>query len=264
MKKALFLAAAILFPGVASAADMAVKAPPPAPVVVYNWTGFYIGAHGGGGWGTSNYTADWNCAVGVLCDSIHNDISGGLAGGQIGYRWQAGNWVFGLEGTGSWADIRGTEGGLHCTVGINTCGALTATGVGLSYHTRLRDQFTVTGQIGYAIAQSLLYAKGGWAGGEITRNLQFASVAGLFTTGNLNQWANGWTVGAGWEYMITPNWTFGLEYSFVSVEAGSNRGIALFNGAPSFTFNNSSARLDISEVVARVNYKFGGPVVAKY
>jgi len=208
MKKVLFLAAAILFPSVASAADMAVKAPPPAPVVLYNWTGFYIGVHGGGGWGTSNYTTDWNCAVGFLCDSVKQDISGGVAGGQIGYRWQTGAWVFGVEATGAWADISGTEGGLHCTVGVNTCGALSATGVGLSYHTRLRDQFTATAQIGYAVSQSLFYAKGGFAGGELTRLQQF-NPAGtlLFTSTNLNQWANGWTVGAGWEYMITPNWT---------------------------------------------------------
>jgi outer membrane immunogenic protein len=265
MKKMLLLAAAILFPGVASAADMAVKAPPPAPVVLYNWTGFYIGAHGGGGWGTSNYTSDWNCGVGTLCDSINQDISGGVAGGQIGYRWQAGNWVFGLEGTGAWADIRGTETGLHCTLGFNTCGGLTAVGSQLSYHTRLRDQFTVTGQIGYAVAQSLFYAKGGWAGGEVTRNLNFVTAIGTETTGNLNQWANGWTVGAGWEYMITPNWTFGLEYSFLSVEGGALRTNSIPTGQfISFITNNSSVRLDVSEVVARVNYKFGGPVVAKY
>jgi outer membrane immunogenic protein len=65
--------------------------------------------------------------------------------------------------------------------------------------------------------------------------------------------------------MITPNWTFGLEYSFLSVEGGSVRSNSIPTGQfVSFVTNNSSVRLDLNEVVARVNYKFGGPVVAKY
>ena len=92
----------------ASAADMAVKAPPPARCrSIYNWTGFYIG--GNGGWGQSHNCWDFVDAVGVDLDNGCRDRSGGLVGGQIGYRWQASQWVFGLEAQGDWADLSHTR-----------------------------------------------------------------------------------------------------------------------------------------------------------
>ena len=90
----------------ASAADMAVKARPPAPVLapIYDWTGFYIGANGG--WGQSRNCWDFvdDCAGGAFAEGCR-ERSGGLFGGQIGYRWQANQWVFGLEAQGDWADL---------------------------------------------------------------------------------------------------------------------------------------------------------------
>src|SRR5258708_12966070 len=81
----------------ASAADMAVKARPPAPVLapIYDWTGFYIGANGG--WGQSRNCWDFVGVVGVVFAEGCNSRSGGLAGGQIGYRWPATPCVFSLE-----------------------------------------------------------------------------------------------------------------------------------------------------------------------
>ena len=89
----------------ASAADMAVKAPPPAPLpVIYNWSGFYIG--GNGGWGQSRNCWDFvNVVVLGTFDEGCSSRSGGLVGGQIGYRWQANQWVFGVEAQGDWADL---------------------------------------------------------------------------------------------------------------------------------------------------------------
>ena len=89
----------------ASAADMAVKARPPAPVVapIYDWTGFYIGANGG--WGQSRNCWDFVDVAGLVFADGCRERSGGLFGGQIGYRWQAGQWVFGLEAQGDWADL---------------------------------------------------------------------------------------------------------------------------------------------------------------
>src|SRR6476619_3676192 len=111
MKKFLMGAVGLFALGMAtpaSAADMAVKAPPPAPLpVIYNWTGFYIG--GNGGWGQSRSCLDFVrldlVSVADGCDSR----SGGLIGGQIGYRWQANQWVFGLEAQGDWADLSHTR-----------------------------------------------------------------------------------------------------------------------------------------------------------
>jgi len=84
----------------ALAADMAVKAaPPPAPLpVIYNWSGFYIGANGG--WGESHSCVDFFNAAGTDFTTGCGDRSGGLFGGQIGYRWQANQFVFGLEAQG--------------------------------------------------------------------------------------------------------------------------------------------------------------------
>ena len=82
----------------ASAADMAVKAPPPPPMVapIYNWGGFYIG--GNGGWGESHNCWDFVPVAGLVIPGGCSDRSGGLVGGQLGYRWQTGQFVFGLEG----------------------------------------------------------------------------------------------------------------------------------------------------------------------
>src|ERR1700747_1533837 len=95
----------------ASAADLAAKPyvkapPPPPPPPIYDWTGFYIGANGG--WGQSR-----NC-VGFLGTGVDfadgcRERSGGLVGGQIGYRWQFNQFVVGVEGQGDWADLSNTR-----------------------------------------------------------------------------------------------------------------------------------------------------------
>ena len=98
----------------AAAADLAArpytKAPPAPIAAVYDWSGFYIGANGG--WGSSRKcwdltTTPWAVYV-RLAEGCH-DATGGTAGGQIGYRWQAGTWVFGLEAQGNWADFKGSN-----------------------------------------------------------------------------------------------------------------------------------------------------------
>ena len=75
----------------------------PASGPIYNWTGFYIG--GNGGWGQSRNCWDFLDAAGVAFAAGCRERSGGLVGGQIGYRWQASQWVFGLEAQGDWADL---------------------------------------------------------------------------------------------------------------------------------------------------------------
>src|SRR6266853_3331227 len=81
------------------------KAPAPVVAAIYDWSGFYIG--GNGGYGTSR--KEWDATVGALLDEGSHDATGGVAGGQIGYRWQASSWVFGLEAQGDWADLRGSN-----------------------------------------------------------------------------------------------------------------------------------------------------------
>ena len=85
---------------------------PPMIAAIYDWSGFYIGANGG--WGSSRKCWDLTTAAGVrssVAEGCH-DATGGIAGGQIGYRWQAGTWVFGLEAQGNWADLKGRNASL--------------------------------------------------------------------------------------------------------------------------------------------------------
>ena len=113
MKKVLLSTVALIaFAAPAAAADLAarpyVKAPPAPIAVVYDWSGFYIGANGG--WGSSHKCWDFTTPAGtfVAAEGCH-DATGGTVGGQIGYRWQASSWVFGLEAQGNWADFRGSN-----------------------------------------------------------------------------------------------------------------------------------------------------------
>src|SRR5215831_2792163 len=95
--------------GPAMAADMPVKAMP-APIPGVNWSGIYVGLHGGGGWARTSYASDFNCAVGVLCENANIDGSGWVLGGQIGYRWQINHVVLGAEIAAAAADINGNTG----------------------------------------------------------------------------------------------------------------------------------------------------------
>src|SRR6476620_9941470 len=105
MKKFLLGTVGVLALGMAapaSAADLAArpytKAPPPYVAPIYDWSGFYIGANGG--WGESHSCVDFLNAVGVAVAEGCASRSGGLVGGQLGYRWLASQWVFGLEADG--------------------------------------------------------------------------------------------------------------------------------------------------------------------
>jgi outer membrane immunogenic protein len=260
MKKLLIAGAALVaLGGSATAADLGTatpvyKAPPPVPV--WTWTGFYIGGHAGGGWATANWTSDWNCNTGVLCDPLNTDMSGWLAGGQAGYRWQTGAFVFGVEGTVSGANIRGTQAGQLCTTSVVTgCPSLTSPNP--TYTTRINQQETVTVQGGYAWDRALLYAKGGWAGGNIVRSLTDVGSTGADVTGDLNQRASGWTAGAGLEYMFWKNLSFGIEYDFVHLPVGSLTSTSISSGnfIP-FSTTQSGLSLGTQEVLARLNYRF--------
>src|SRR5437773_2861731 len=135
----------------ASAADLAArpytKAPPPPIAAVYDWTGFYIGANGG--WGSSHKCWDSVAPALVLGREGCHDATGGVAGGQIGYRWQTGGWVWGVEGQGDWADLRGRNISLLVPAAAN--------------ESRIGAFGLFTGQVGYAFNNVLFYVRGGGA-----------------------------------------------------------------------------------------------------
>jgi outer membrane immunogenic protein len=232
----------------ASAADMAVKALPPPPVVapIYNWTGFYIG--GNGGWASSHNCWSIVPLTGTVFADGCSDRSGGVLGGQIGYRWQSSQFVFGLEGQGDWANLRGTR--------VSILNPAFSTG------TRVNGIGLFTGQIGYAWNAALLYLKGGAA---VTGNSAFinTTAGGVgVVSANATRW--GGTVGVGFEYGFSPNWTAGIEYDHLFM-GDSNNTFSIVNPLLAGAANRISQ--DVDMVTLRFNYKFGGygaPVAARY
>jgi outer membrane immunogenic protein len=268
MKKlVLALTSLAAFSGTALAADMAVKAPvykAPPPVAVYNWSGFYVGLNGGGG---SAHTC-WNVesAFGTAANPPPSEgcheATGGTVGGQVGYRWQATNWVFGLEAQGNWANFSGSNLNpqiiLDGVLGTNDVTKIDAFGL-------------FTGQVGYAFNNVLIYAKGGAAvvsdKYDVALNAAGAAAVGNSTfagqtlaTGSETRW--GGTVGAGVEFGFAPHWSVALEYDHIFM--GSNNVTQNFSllGLSGPIVQGIAQNIDIGTV--RVNYTFGGPVVAKY
>jgi outer membrane immunogenic protein len=228
----------------AVAADMAArpwaKAPAPMLEPVYNWTGFYIGANGG--WGTSRKCWDFSPGgVFVGPDGCH-DSSGGVAGGQVGYRWQSQTIVFGLEAQGDWANLSGSN-----------VSPLT----GATDRSRLDAFGLFTGQIGLAWNNALLYVKGGAAVTSSKYDVFAPGGALLASGGNNTRW--GGTAGVGVEYGFTPNWSVALEYDHIFTDKQfvnlSSAGVVL---------RTDRIGGDTDLLTARVNYRWGGPVVAKY
>ncbi len=263
MKKFLLGTVGLLALGIgasASAADMAVKARPPAPVIapIYDWTGFYIGANGG--WGQSNSCLNFVDPFDPFGTDFADGCrsrSGGVIGGQIGYRWQANQWVFGLEAQGDWADLSRTRLSPFFDSRFPDFPGFVSTrtttdGIGL-----------FTGQIGYAWNQALFYVKGGAA---VTSNRYsiFETVSGIqLASVSATRW--GGTAGVGFEYGFAPNWSFGVEYNHLFM-GDANNSFTGVNFVTAGVLNNRITQ-DVDMVTLRVNYRFGGygaPIAARY
>jgi outer membrane immunogenic protein len=167
MKKSLIAALAVLATTtLASAADLPIKAAPMAPMPTTDWSGFYVGVHGGYGW---NGTNDWEIAGGGSLIGTSNwtggnswdALKGGLAGGQIGYNWQVNRLVFGIQGDGSWADIKGSAGNpLNLVDG--RCSFDGTPDQTAECRSTIRAMGNVTARLGYLVTPStLIYGKGG-------------------------------------------------------------------------------------------------------
>jgi outer membrane immunogenic protein len=252
MKKILLgLAGLIALAAPASAADLAArpyaKAPPPMIAALFDWSGFYIGANGG--WGSSHKCWDQNTGLGGVFFATEgcHDATGGVAGGQIGYRWQAGTWVFGLEGQGDWADLRGHNTSLVFAAPFANRSKIDAFGL-------------FTGQVGYAFNNVLLYVKGG--GAVVSdKYIGYNTLTGVeFDRSRETRW--GGVVGVGLEYGFSPNWSAAIAYDHIFL---GTRTLDFTSTAAPFVFTREERiKQDVDLVTVRVNYRWGGPVVAKY
>lgn len=223
----------------ASAADLPRKAPiAPPPPLPYNWNGFYIGGHIGGAW-VDHDVSDPFFFPGF---SVSTDKSGFIGGGQVGWNFQTGQWVFGIEG-----DISATDLSRN-----HLCPDIT-----FSCDHKLNWIATATGRLGLAWDAALFYVKGGaaFANHEVTvfDNLFILPTVSGSTT------RTGWTVGAGFEYGFAPNWSAKIEYNFMDF---GNEDFTMFGVN---RFLNVDTQINV--VKFGINYRFGWgppPLTASY
>jgi outer membrane immunogenic protein len=252
---------ALLLGSPANAADLARKAPmaapPPAPV--YSWTGCYVGAHVGWGWGRNNSTEGFNSTFSF--SGIHDsgarsagvDTSGALFGGQVGCNyqfagwspWSGSNWVFGVQGDFAGTDFNGRgpdPWDPNDTIGLKSdwLGSVTAR-LGLTAFNN----------------QALFYVKGGaaWIHNKWDlHDADFFLAPVLFDNTN-----TGWTIGGGAEWTLwSPNWTAFVEYNYYQFNHGTTHSNSFSCG---FLCNETdfltTGKQQINTVKVGVNYKFG-------
>jgi outer membrane immunogenic protein len=233
----------------ANAADLALKAAP-APAPVWSWTGFYVGANVGAGWGTTetSLTSISAGALGAAAFNIplaQNSRSGFLGGGQAGYNYQSGWAVFGIQGDIAGLDVNGTTPCLE----VISC-------------TSKSDWLaTVTGRIGGVLAdRALIYVKGGAAWMHDNQTATVSSAlggigGGLLGTGTLSasSTAQGWLLGFGTEYAFSNNWSAFVEYDYIDFQ-GANVAFPVTGVPGAFVNADVANKLSIAKV--GVNYKF--------
>jgi len=199
--------------GSAFAADLprreVVTKAPAYIATAYNWTGPYVGINAGGAWSRSNFGAPF---------ASDTNASGALVGGTLGYNWQVGQMVYGLEGDLDWSNLRGSA-----ACGLTTC--------------EVRNSWlgTVRGRLGFAVDRFMPYITGGLAVGDIRTN-----VAGV---GSGSTTKAGWTLGAGVEFAMAAPWTVKLEYLYADLGRGG--GVA-----------GTDASLRANILRAGLNYRF--------
>jgi outer membrane immunogenic protein len=274
MKKLLMTAAvAVLTATGAQAADLAARPytkAPPVVAAVYDWTGFYVGANVGYGWGNShtNLTSDPELVspgfITLLgsANAAATNPAGVIGGGQIGYNWQQGQWLAGLETDFSGTNIRSTN---------DFSGPV---GVTRFVHTEERLDWlaTLRGRIGVlATPQLLLYATGGLAVGQVKTNSSLTTTVannipaciaaniGLCMGSSDTATKVGWTVGGGAEWALWSNWSVKAEYLYVDLGRSNSTGFDTRFAPPLPLFASTKDDFHIARV--GVNYRFGGPVV---
>lgn len=198
-----------------------------------DWSGFYVGAHGGYGWSS------------VDTGLANVDVDGWLAGGHAGIQRQFDRWVLGIEASFSGGELNGQRT-------IDSGGPLLL-------KTAVSDLLLVVGRVGYTWGDRLVYVKGGYAAADVeVSSTQFG------TTTTEKSRHDGWTAGIGLERMLTPNLILGIEYNYIALDGKSlgTPGGPIPIAAQSYIYNpptpTRSDPDDIHTVFARLSLKLGG------
>lgn len=282
MKKLLLSSVALVgLTAVAMAADLpARRAPPPyVAVPVFTWTGFYLGVNAGYGFsasdnnngagtinaGPGSLTAPLDLYTGTVATTSafgrRNNGDGFVGGGQIGYNYQFGNFVLGLEADAQYTDFGNNSQNNNLAVVTLTPGVVgfdpavnSGVASGLDFYG------TARARVGVAFDRALVYGTGGFAygmGGNDNRNLLTAGGQVFVPVTRRDDFRIGWAAGAGVEYAFTPSITGRIEGMYVSLErsAGSSF-IGAVGGTPVFLTNRRGNDDDFAVVRAGLNYKF--------
>lgn len=226
------VAAAPAFAADLPAAPPLVKAPVAYTPPPYDWSGIYFGLNGGYGFGDSQ----WTLPAG---NSGHFDLDGGLFGATLGFNFQAGHFVFGLEGDLDWTDIEGSA----------SSATLCPAGGSCTFKTENDWLGTARGRFGYAFDRVMVYGTAGGAFGNVKPELTTPPLVG-----SSNSTQAGWTAGGGVEYALSANFTARIEYLFVDLSRGN------FSCGPAQCPipTTIAASFDASLVRVGLDYKFGG------
>lgn len=254
MKRFLLATSAIAFAGSATAADMPARMAVKAPIVAavpFTWTGCYVGAHAGYGWGRENF----NDLLGNFTPGPNGNLGikseGAIVGAQLGCNYQvASNWVIGIEGMGAWTDINGSAPDL--VFGTKNLSSKT------------EALASITGRLGYSFDRVLFYGKGG---GAFARDRYQENTPGFLPFFGPNVFTAktdryGWTAGAGVEWAFANNWSAKVEYNHYDF---GTKGVNLTDSVGVIIPINVTQRIDT--VTVGINYRFWAPqsaVVARY
>jgi outer membrane immunogenic protein len=258
-----------------SAADLArtYSKAPVAVAPIYNWTGFYVGLNAGGAWNESNpttttlfpvaaYFADSSVTAIGQAGNQHIDRAGFTGGVTGGYNWQINNAVIGVEADFNYFGIKGSS----TATALYPCCAPTSFTITSSVSTDWLA--TVRGRVGFlATPALLLYGTGGLAVANVKANYLFTDTfAAANESASISTTQYGWTAGVGGEYALMNGWSIKAEYLYVDLGRASTTSNNLtITGIPSplQTFTHT---VNLTSNIGRagINYKFGGPAVAKY
>jgi outer membrane immunogenic protein len=193
-----------------------------------SWTGLYFGVHAGGVWST----VDW-ADVSLTGERVDNDSAGFIGGGQVGYNFQSGNVVFGVEAAVSGTTLDGSHRSVFDPAAIR-------------FNTDINTIVTATGRIGIVADRALFYVKGGWAGARVGISGTNTALPDSFS---IDDWRNGWTVGGGVEMKVTRNVSLAVEYSYIDLGNENYSGVT----AAAIPFTITDHDTQIHSVTARLN-----------
>ncbi len=211
-----------------------------------NWAGWYLGVNAGGAWGTKTFNYNDPSSAAPFLWSAAVPVNGIVFGGQVGYNFQNGRWVYGIEADGDWTNTKGqsicntTVFFVNCTANIHALG-------------------TLTGRAGMTVDSALLYVKGGlaMARDEFTiSNVALPPLGSAFSS-TLTDTRTGWTLGMGLEYMLFPGWSAKLEYDYLDFGTKRYDFMVTSSAITANTFRGWEDTQRVHLVKVGLNYHFG-------